>query len=73
VPGPEDGWFIAAMGGFVLLTARWFGRELSQKLAEPGEGPERTAAYYRWHVFVCRIIGTAILGYGGWLMFLSKG
>jgi hypothetical protein len=61
------------MGGFLMLTATWFGHELSEKLADPGERPERTAAYYRWHVFVCRIIGTAMLGYGGWLMFLSKG
>jgi hypothetical protein len=73
VPSPEEGWFIAAMGGFAWLIAKRVARELSEKLVEPGESPERTAAYFKWHVFMCRLIGSVTLGYGGWLRLFSKG
>ncbi len=68
MPSPEDGWFIATMGGVLLLTAKWLGHEVSSKLADPGESPERTAAYCRWNTWVGRVAGAALLAYGGWLM-----
>jgi len=63
----HDGWFLLAMGACFVVFARPYGRALGYGLEGPWT-PEQRATDVRRHTLIARILGVALIAYGGWLL-----
>jgi hypothetical protein len=63
----HDKWFFWAAGTVFLVTAKWFGRELSNGLSEPDDTPQQIAFHRRWSVLCFGFAGVMLIAYGVWL------
>ena len=64
----HDGWFLLVMGACFVVFARPYGRALAWGLEGPWK-PEQRATDVRRHARIARILGAALIAYGGWLLF----